>query len=182
MLPKLALDTNVAAYVVEALELGYTPFEDLQKDLILDRIAAFRLYVYGGPPCIVPTVKHELEETHQPRRWKPFDGTPYRFEEIAATQVDEASVIARASDYGRIHRGSQNGRDCRIVAEAECADLGVLLTFDLDLRKALGEKTRSIAIRLPSEYWQDLNLPRGLTPTNPPAPGQVLAMAKWWRW
>lgn len=180
---KVALDTNIAAYLIDAIEIGYSPFEDFRTGLAPERIAAYRIYVYAGTPFVVPTVRNEIEQTRDPdRHWKPLNTVAYQFNEIGEQDLSPQCVAERAEAYRAYHRGPHNERDCRIVAEAECAGLDVLLTFDVNLKKALVDRTSSLAIKSPSEYWQELGLPRGLEPKHAPAQGNVLALAKWWRW
>jgi hypothetical protein len=73
-------------------------------------------------------------------------------------------------------------RDCRVVAEAECAQVKALLTLNADLVRGLSGRSEVISVVSPSEYWRAANVHRGAAPRHTPADGNPLVGATWWRW
>jgi predicted nucleic acid-binding protein len=92
---------------------------------------------------------------------------------------DQSAVDARASEYFSIHR---KDNDCHILAEAEIGDAEVLLTYDQRMLKRLRNKTKSINLLSPTEYWAQLNVPVGSRPYTSPSESNPLTKESWWLW
>lgn len=139
--------------------LPASPAQAMSLKLALDRsvLRAFLRPVGGGPAWeataellqlgatlyVLPLVAEELEaesdEVH--RRW--------RDAAVAEIQPDDflrgcaAGIARRYLDY------HPDPRDCRLVAEAECAKMDVLLTLSDDLIAGLSRRVEAIRIEKP---------------------------------
>lgn len=178
MRASVGVDTNVLAFLAQAASGVYDPEADEDAILRAERVAAYRVFLYSPCIAVTPTVNEEIERTADPREraelvgWK---GTLL----VELLDVHPGAVEARTLLLRQHHTGE---RDCRIVAEAELGGLDVLLTFDKTLRKRLDGRAAPLRIRYPSEYWAELQIPRGQTPHWSPAPTHPLHTASWWRW
>jgi predicted nucleic acid-binding protein len=138
-------------------------------------VAAYRLFLYELHLTILPTVTKEAaripanDTRREHLRW-----IWYQFPE-AQLQHAQARIDARVPQLLEKHRDPD---DCRIVAEAEAANVEVLATSDKDLRKHLQRMT-SVVIETPGEIIG--RLPAGAEPHRQPASGHPLASATWWR-
>lgn len=168
MHPRVALDADVVTQLLEALNWREGPAPGAQG------LAAVRIYFYLTNPLVTPTVAAEIEQATE------TDWRNHHFEEIAR-QDDfyRGCVKGMAERYIDYH---PDPRDCRVVAEAECAKAEALLTLSGDLVRGLGGQSEAINVRRPSEYWKRAHVPRGATPRTTPAEGSPLLSAGWWRW
>ena len=168
MKPRVALDADVVKQLLDALNWREGPAPDAQG------LAALRIYFYVTNPLITPTVAAEIEQATE-ATWR-----NHVFEEIAR-QDDfyRGCVKGMAERYIDYH---PDPRDCRVVAEAECAKADTLLTLNGGLVRGLGGRSEALNVRRPSEYWKRAHVPRGSTPRTTPAEASPLLRADWWRW
>jgi hypothetical protein len=169
---RVALDTGVLRRLVTALTTD-TP----QREPDTESVALVRIFFYDAVPLVVPTVSTELDRPQDSvgSRWR-----DYHFEELP--DIDEeflGCAKGRSETYLDYH---PDPRDCRVVAEAECAKVSAFLTEKQELLEGLGTRVQSIAIQKPSEYWATLGTAPGTPPTNEPVEGNPLAGVQWWRW
>lgn len=168
---RVALDVDVVRLLVDGLIWRGGPAPEPEA------VAVVRVYFYITNPLVTPTVAAEVEQQNERRlsNWK-----SYHFEEIAAPEdFYRGCVKGMAERYIDYH---PDPRDCRVVAEAECAKVEALLTLNADLLRGLSGRTEVISVVRPSEYWQAAQVPRATSPRTPPAPGNPLLGADWWRW
>jgi hypothetical protein len=171
MASRVALDKDVVKLLVDALNWDAGPEPDAES------IAAARIYFYITNPLITPSVATEIGQTTDPMlaNWKNC-----HFEEIsAADDFFLGCVKGMAERYIDYH---PDPRDCRVLAEAECAKVEVLLTLNRELIRGLGGRSEAISVLRPSEFWRRAKVPHGIGPRTTPATGNRLAAADWWRW
>jgi len=169
---RVALDTSALRRLVAALT---TDNPETEPDA--ESLALVRIFYYDTVPVVVPTVSAEIDARQDTVQGKWRD---YHFGEvpdIGETFLGCAKGIAET--YLDYH---PDPRDCRVVAEAECAKVVVFLTLKREVLERLRTRVQSIAIEAPSAYWAKLKIPLGTPPNNPPAPGTPLAGVQWWRW
>ena len=166
------------AFLVQAASGVYDPGADADALLRPELVATYRVFVYSSCIAVTLTVNEEIERTANPRERAELVGWK---DAHLVELLDEqpGAVEARTLRLRQHHTGE---RDCRIVAEAELGGLDVLLTFDKTLRKRLDGRAATIRLRYPSEYWAELQIPRGQVPRWSPAPTNPLHTATWWRW
>jgi hypothetical protein len=178
--PNLAIDSNILTYFLDALSGTYDPDLDPNPTIARERVAAFRLFLYGPKLYIVPAVKKEAERIrHVDKRETHLRWIYYSLGEVLESWYEEDDVKARQQKYLGFHKGEM---DCRAVAEAEAGGMDAFLTYDHQLLKALAGRTEKISLKRPSEYWNDLAIPPGTPPTLSPHTTNPLAKASWWRW
>jgi hypothetical protein len=168
---RVALDVDVVRLLVDALNWRSGPAPDAES------VAAVRIYFYVTNPLVTPTVAGEIEESNNllVSNWK-----NYHFEEIAAPDdFYRGCVKGMAERYIDYH---PDPRDCRVVAEAECAKVEALLTLNGELVRGLSGRSEVISVVSPSEYWKAARVPAGTALRHPPAEGNPLQSADWWRW
>ena len=145
---KIAVDTQVVTYFVEAAQSDYVPSLDSDVHLAAEREAAFRIALTYGL-LLLPTAHREIEAIpnlavllkHRESLTAPFRPTNLSHPEFAP-HIDK-----RTRDLLHYHPDEE---DCRILAEAEELRSDVLLTFDGAFQRRLQPHT-SIALRKPSE-------------------------------
>ena len=168
---RVALDVDVFRLLVHALEWRGGPEPDEES------VSAVRIYFYVTNPLITPTIAAEVEEAKEPAlsNWE-----AYHFQRVAAEDdFFRGCVKGMAERYVDYH---PDPRDCRVVAEAECAKVEALLTLNRELIRGLGGKSESINVVRPLEYWKKARVPHGSPPRTTPAEGSPLATATWWGW
>jgi len=168
---RVALDVDVVRLLVDGLNWRDGPAPEAET------VAVVRVYFYITNPLLTPTVAAEVQQENERRlsHWK-----SYHFEEIAAPDdFYRGCVKGMAERYVDYH---PDPRDCRVVAEAECAKVEALLTLDAELVRGLSGRSEVISVVSPSEYWRTVNLPHGATPRTTPTEGNPLLNANWWHW
>ena len=168
---RVALDVDVVRLLVDGLNWRGGPAPDAET------IAVVRVYFYITNPLLTPTVAAEVEQENERRlsNWK-----NYHFEEIATPEdFYRGCVKGMAERYIDYH---PDPRDCRVVAEAECAKVEALLTMNADLVRGLGGRSEVISVVSPSAYWTAAKVARGTPSRTGLAEGKLLAGADWWRW
>lgn len=168
---RVAFDTNVFRRFARALRWDGGTAPDAES------VAAVRIYYYLTTPVITPTVSAEIEERS--------DGA-----DIAA----RSSHVEEVSSLDDFYRGCVKGisqryvdyhsdpRDCRVVAEAECARVGALLTLNDELTHALAGRVEIITITTPIQYWKRAKVPPGCAPRVHLEADHSLYTAPWLRW
>jgi hypothetical protein len=146
--------------------------------------ALFRGYMYSVP-CyhIAPTAFAECKRIRDDTKQAWHDA--FLRANVAPITIDDATLTeARTIEYNGCHTGSNNIADCRIVAEAEVnmGGMDYLLSYDADLLRDLRDRTHSITLLTPSDYWASLKIPRGAAPRRVPDSSNPLASQTWWRW
>jgi hypothetical protein len=165
---RVALDVDVFRLLVNVLNWTGGREPDAES------VSAVRIYFYITNPLITPTVAAEANVPLM-SQWK-----NYQFEEIAAPDdFYRGCVKGMAERYIDYH---PDPRDCRVVAEAECAKVEALLTLNADLVHGLSGRSEVISVVSPSEYWRSARVPRGSRPRTTPADENPLAGAPWWKW
>lgn len=178
MRASVGVDTNILAFLAQAAKGMYDPAADADRVLRPERIAAYRVFLYSACIAVTPTVHEEIEKTADPRERAELAGwKDALLVELLDVHPDAVEAQTR---WLRQHHAWE--RDCRIVAEAELGGLDVLLTFDKTLRKRLDGRAAPLRLRYPSEYWAELQIPRGQAPHWSPTPTNPLQTATWWRW
>jgi hypothetical protein len=168
---RVALDVDVVRLLVDGLNWRGGPAPEAET------IAVVRVYFYITNPLLTPTVAAEVEQENEGRlsNWK-----SYHFEEVAAhDDFYRGCVKGMAERYIDYH---PDPRDCRVVAEAECAKVEALLTMNADLVRGLSGRSEVISVVSPSAYWTAVRVAPGSPPRTPPAEGNPLAGADWLRW
>jgi hypothetical protein len=168
---RVALDVDVLRVLVNALNWRGGPEPDAES------VAAARIYFYITNPLITPTVAAEVEQANELllSNWK-----NYHFEEFAAPDdFYRGCVKGMAERYIDYH---PDPRDCRIVAEAECARVEALLTLNADLIRGLSGRSEVISVIRPSGYWKRARVSAGSAGRIAPPAGNPLAGTDWWRW
>lgn len=178
MRASVGVDTNILAFLAQAARGMYDPAADAHRVLRPERVTAYRVFLHSACIAVTPTVHEEIQRTADPRERAELAGWKDALL-VELLDVHPDAVEARTRWLRRHHTWE---RDCRIVAEAELAGLDVLLTFDKTLRKGLDGRTAPLRIRYPSEYWAELQIPRGQMSLQSPVPTKPLHTASWWRW
>lgn len=178
---KLALDSGVLTYFLQANPVcGYDPALDPDRFLAPQRVAAFRLYIYGENFFTVPTVREEASRISDPlKRREHVKWIAFHFEEVTA--IDVKVRDARVAEFQQYHSGRQNEDDCRIVAECEQGEIDALVSFDTKNPRLSAPRSRPF-IGSSEECWKRLQILRGATPRHPLMPDHPSANATWWRW
>ena len=152
--------------------------ERVGDPLAPERIAAFRLFLYCQPH-ILPSVTAEAglirDDTKLDEHLRFIWST---FAEFVPDEEQEQAIGQRAKELNEFHSGSL---DCRLIAEAEVGEVPTLISLDSKLISRLTPHT-TVALRRPSEFWNELAFPPGTLPKRVPAPGHPLEHAAWWRW
>lgn len=151
----ISFDSNVLTYFLQANSGTYDPASDDNASLAVERVAAYRLFLYGPTLTIVPSVLQEAQAIPDPvTREEHVRWIYYQLNEVLPANLDENDVLVRQRRYQALH---PTGRlDCRAVAEAESAGLERFITFDSRLRRRLAGKTKRIIVQCPTECWRDL--------------------------
>jgi hypothetical protein len=104
-----------------------------------------RLFERVSAVCVLPLIVQEIEAegNKDERGWRASG-----FEEIKPTEFLMGCATGMASRYLDYY---PDPRDCRLVAEAECAKLDAVVTLNPELVRGLGGRTENIAIATPEE-------------------------------
>lgn len=131
LVTRIALDRRVVRAFLRPVG-GGAAWEAIEE--LLNAGAA--LYV---PPIVVEEIEAEGDEIE--RRWR--DTTLIEIPSDDFLRGCAAGMARRYLDY------HPDPRDCRLVAEAECARMDVLLTLSDDLIAGLGGRAESLRIEKP---------------------------------
>jgi predicted nucleic acid-binding protein len=172
---RAGLDSNCLSYLLGAAS------NELTADgaLFAEGVALIRLWFYiPGRFYITDTVARECAEISSPAKKAlhlsftshTYWGVPVR---------DQARVEQRTGELKLLHRGVG---DSAALAEAEEANLDVLLTYDKDFLKCKDSFGSTVSLTRPSELWARLAVPRGAMPVVRPTLGNPLETQRWWLW
>lgn len=169
----VGLDSQCYTYLIDAMSITTTPTDSLAEQ----KIALFRTFLYGtGVFHLVPTVRKEFEKIRQEDRRSHHDDWTSLLAET--TVINQIGVDARVKELMQFHASEG---DATILAEAEDADLAVLLTFDSKFISRLSLHTQVSLLR-PTEFWESLQVPKGANPITRPHPTNEIAAQTWWQW
>jgi hypothetical protein len=167
----VALDVDVVRLLVSALDWKAATGPDAEST------AAARIYFYLTNPLVTPTVAAEIGEADDPAL---TDWKTCRFDEIAdPDDFFRGCVKGMADRYLDYH---PDPRDCRVVAEAECAKAEAFLSLDAELVRGLSGRSEAIHVLSPTQYWRRAHVAPGAPPRIHPAESSPLYTAAWWRW
>lgn len=173
-----AVDCMIIDYLEQAMEIGYNPSTDPDRNLAPEREAVFRLFLWSKM-IVLATVLRQLAGIKD-AAWRD------RLNKLVLIHMPENQILAgevqtiesRTKELLIFHGDTF---DCRIVAEAESIEASALLSFDHKLRKRLSSHT-TLPLLAPSEYWERLAILRGTPPTWTPAPSNPMSHETWWHW
>lgn len=172
---RIGLDSNCLSYLLKTASGKLS-----EADVLYDECCALiRIWFYvPGRFYITDTVDFEcskisfedLKELHQC-----FTSTSYW-----GVQVNHQELVAnRKSSLNFSHKGE---KDCQALAEAEDAELSVLLTLDKKFLRHREEYFSEVQLLRPTEFWASLSIPKGVKPVHLPTQGHPLEFQKWWIW
>lgn len=178
----IGIDSQLLTYLLDAMIPSYDPLTDKGR-LFPVRQAMLRIYFYTGHSFyILPTVQDEYLTISDPARRKAHE----RVHEIMLLDItmalDPDAIRERKEHFSTFHYGEKDQNDCQILAEAEIAGLSTFLTIDGDFYNHLHTKTESVNLLYPGEFWESLNIPKGMQPTIIPDSTNPLHRKDWWKW
>jgi hypothetical protein len=174
----VALDSNTMTYWIDALSSVCGP---PAEPCAADKFALARIFFWmPKESCFryTPTVEAEYQAIKD--RAKRDNHLSWALTHISVVRPlpEPGAVDARARELALSHNRE---RDCRIVAECELTEIITLLTCDADLLKRLRGKT-PIGLFRPSEYWEQMAVPKGTLATWAPHATNPLSKLTWWHW
>ncbi len=174
----IAADSNAVTYFMEAMWNGFDPRTD-PTPLARERASMLLAYLYTGQPyTLLPTVREECDAIRDPGRRKAHDAVQdVLLEEI----VNPPPLDLLRQRRAELENHHSRTRDCAVLAEAELAGLAYLLSFDDDFVRRLRPHAKDISLMTPSEYWEELAIPRGALPKIQPHHSNPLSQLDWWR-
>ena len=174
----VAVDSNALTYLVDVIGENYDPQNDVRR-LSLEKLAILRIYFYTGEPYyVVPTVENEYKNIIEPSTRSIHQNVHGMLLFDYTFSIDENEIANRTNAYLVWHKRFD---DCRIVAEAELAEIDMLLTCDETMLQHLKVRTKHITLLRPSELWELLNIPFGARPALAPHESNPLSRKTWWR-
>jgi len=179
----IAIDSNTWTYAIEAVRPEYDPSDD-DFGLAPERIAILRIRFYGNLSIgIFPSVHAEIKKIGNEGYLKAHEQSNLFYyirppNDAPVNHEKERWINNRTHEFLCFHSGP---KDCRITAEAEYYKLNGLLTCDEKFLRNLGDKTRGLLLKKPTQYWETLGVEPGSTPIISPAPPNPLYHKTWWR-
>jgi len=171
---RVALDSNCVSYVVAA----FSEIAEPAGDLAAEKKALFRSYFYlVNCFWVTPEVRKECAEipgVEQKLLHEQFFSSLFP----TANPNDPERVFSLTNAFATRHTKL---RDCRILAEANAAQLDALLSFDRKFVSKLTAIASPVQLMRPSEFWQKYKPPPGARPLNRPDASNPLAAQVWWR-
>jgi hypothetical protein len=106
--------------------------------------AVIELFDVVGDVCILPLIAGELETEgdQRERAWRTVG-----FQEVTPDEFLNGCAAGMARRYLDYY---PDPRDCRLVAEAECAKLDALITLNESLIQGLAARAENVRIEKPS--------------------------------
>ena len=171
----VGLDSQCLSYFLDSVVGAREPVDPLAEE----RKALIRTWFYTPETFYVSeSVLTETAAIRNVKRRELHKGfVDVLFLDVPAR--DEATVQTRTKELGLKHAGR---RDCRILAEAEDLELDVLLTYDRNFRRRLGDASSGVQLLTPFSYWSSLGIPKGSKPITSPHPTNPMSQESWWRW
>jgi predicted nucleic acid-binding protein len=169
------LDSNCLSYLLSAASGELAENEAL----FAEGVALIRLWFYVPSRFYVTdTVAAECSEiSNLEKKTLHSSFTSYTYWGVPVR--DQASVAQRLDMLKLLHH---DAGDCAALAEAEDAELDVLLTYDKDFLKLEDRFRSKVALTRPSELWASLAVPRGAQLVLRPVLGNPLQSQPWWLW
>jgi hypothetical protein len=169
------MDSQCLSYLIDAIMEVADPKDSLADE----KKALFRIYLYLPDTLYVtPTVQDECAAIRNTDRRKLHDDfISTMFGELFPEPKESISFLTR--EFAKYHGGAN---DCRILAEAEIAGMGFLLTYDGVFLERLKSRTKCVNLIRPSEMWAQLHVPRGAKPDKSPHLKNPLSKEAWWKW
>ena len=176
---RIAFDSNVVTYFVQANQEGYDPLTDPDVNLAPQKVAAFQLFLYSPlDPVVLPTVMQEVEAIPAVAiRQAHAIWVQYHWHEYLSSWLNQTMLETRAATLAAKHSGK---RDCLVLAECEQSSADTLATFDGDFITHLKPETQ-VFLDTPVVCWDRLAVPRGAEPHVRLQSQHPLAHATWWR-
>jgi len=172
---RIGIDSNCLSYLINAAS-SEARAETATSE---EGVALVRIWFYGTERLhVTETVAAECSEIKDPGKkaiHAAFTSQTY----WGVPVINAEAVRKRADALKQLHRGSG---DRFALAEAEDAELSILLTYDKAFLKLDGLSNSTVCLAKPSDYWRKLNLPRGAKPIVQPAFGNPLEIHRWWVW
>jgi len=172
---RVGLDAHCLSYILAAASGAKAEVLSLEEEAK----ALVRAWFYmPGRFFVTETVKTECgaiteqakEALHAAFTSETYWGLPIK---------NRALVTTRTGEFAALHSGAG---DCRVLAEAEDAELEVLLTYDRKFKNRLGGASKSVKVLQPSEFWRGLSIPKGSPPRLQPSQDNPLSLQQWWLW
>jgi len=175
---KVSIESNALSYLVDAMMNGKKPVGN-EAD---EKIALLRVYLYSDVILYVsPTVRAEFKKIKdEKKRSSHQEIADNLLEDILLS--DHSLINARTKEYNKFHSGKTNEKDCKILAESEIGGCNLILTYDQDFYKKLHDKTHSIRMMKPSDFWDSLGIPQNSKPVIEPHSTNPLSKETWWKW
>jgi predicted nucleic acid-binding protein len=175
----VAIDSNMLTNLHDALSPAFDPNGRANFNLVEQKVALVRtVFYWDGTLKIVPTVSVEYQRIQDTARRQSHDAfAMVLFDEIVELELKE---VERLKNYYLEFHSDVD--DCQIVAEAEAAQLDILITYDADLRLHLGAKLHKLRLMDAQEFWQGLQIPKGASPKILPKQGNPVREKTWWLW
>jgi hypothetical protein len=177
----VALDSNAMTKLIEALAsiVGPPASPDRQE-----RIALAQSFFYLPDECCfhyTPTV--ELEYRRISDDTKLHDHISWASTLLCQVNPppDPEWVSIRTLQLTKFHTNSKNLDDCKVLAECEASMIKCLISDDKGFVGALRNRSPSVRLCTPLEYWQSLNIPKGYLPKRIPHPTNPLSQENWWK-
>lgn len=172
----VALDSNCLSYLIDALHAGDAPTQD--DSLAPQKLALVRIMLYDEwGPYVTPQVTKECARIRNITRAE-LHASWLSSIFMEAQPINLTHIEARTAELLSTHAGEG---DCRMLAEAEDAELKVLLTYDGDFISRLSNAT-AVKLLHPTAYWAGLNIAKGAKPQTLPHHTNPLSAMRWWRW
>ena len=174
----VVVDTNILDFLLHAMRHGDFPRTN-DAGVRAQQVATFRLFLWSGlgsvgRVAVSEVSKHPHEDKREALQRIIFNQLP----EVWVQNYDKQRWTARTAELMQHHPGEL---DCQLVAEAEIVEASTLLSYDKKMIRNLRPYAR-IDLLFPTEYWDNLGIPRGTQPKWTPAESNPLAQATFWRW
>ena len=174
---RVALDSNVLSYLIEALgSLDRPP----TGSAVAEKIALARCFIYRREEtvfCVTPTVRAEYTKiTSQERLTDHVHWSLLHLQELTQPS-NTADIILRTNALSAHHSDID---DCRIVAECEALDVSVLLTSDRKLRNSMQRSASKVNVLSGRQFWEEMAIAPRSKPTIELDSNDPLNDATWW--
>ena len=172
---RVSLDTQCLSYLLDGIAGIIEPTDSLAEE----RKALLRTWFYRpGTFVLTETVMGKVANI------KNIDRRKFHQDFILPLFHDDSvrnpSLVAKRTLEFESFHPSKN--DCRILAEAEDAEVDIVLTYDDKFLKRLGSVSNKCRLERPTSYWFGFEVPRGATADKVPHRTNPLSQHSWWRW
>ncbi len=167
------LDSQCYTYLISAWASIQEP--DLNDPLRVEKISLVRMYFYFNPLYVCPMIKEEYLKIKDEDKLKMHESWDVVFPTFS-TELDRSQIDVLACHYNTFHSDLD---DCKVVAEYE--GINILLSYDFDLIKHLGTKTKNVRIVKPSEHWASIKVTKNIKPNVIPHETNPLSLQSWWK-